>query len=139
MSYSPSNRVSSFQSNFACTISPVTASSRSAPQLVRVPVRLCVRMTIRLNGSLQLSLRLCVYHLASHRIFTFRSAACPRPSPRMRAYNLWYTRVCIPRTPSRRSPSLAGSHCFNQPLHVSCLHVNDTTRFDLSARVTLVQ
>ena len=56
------------------------------------------------------------------------------------AYNLWYTRVCIPPlTPSRRSPSLAGSHCFNPSLHISCLHVNDTTRFDLSARVTLVQ
>ena len=76
----------------------------------------------------------------SHRIFTFRSAARPRPSPSVRAYNLWSTRVCIPPlTPSCRSPSLAGSHCFNPSLHISCLHVNDPTRFDLSARVILVQ
>ena len=47
----PSSRVASRQ---------VTASSPSAPQLVRVPVRPCVRMTIRLSGSLQLSLRPCV-------------------------------------------------------------------------------
>ena len=45
MSYYPSNRVSSFQTNFACTISP------------------------------------------SHRISTFRSAARPRPSPSVRAYD----------------------------------------------------
>ena len=33
----------------------VTASSPSAPQLVRVPVRPCVRMTIRLSGRLRVS------------------------------------------------------------------------------------
>ena len=47
----PSSRVASRQ---------VTASSPSAPHLVRVPVRPCVRMTIRLSGTLQLSLRPCV-------------------------------------------------------------------------------
>ena len=93
----PPDRLTTFRSVFACTISP------------------------------------------SHRIFTFRSAARPRPSPSVRAYNLWSTRVCIPLTPSCRSPSLAGSHCSNPSLHISCLHVNDTTRFDLSVRVTLVQ
>ena len=49
--FAPSLRVPSRQ---------VPASSPSAPQLIRVPVRLCVRMTIRLSGSLQLSLRPCV-------------------------------------------------------------------------------
>ena len=63
MSYSPSNRVSSFQFNFACTISPSHRIStfRSAARPRPSP---SVRMTIRLSGSLQLSLRLCVYHLA---------------------------------------------------------------------------
>ena len=104
MSYSPSNRVSSFQFNFACTISPSHRIStfRSAARPRPSP---SVRMTIRLSGSLQLLLRHCVYHLASPRIFKFRSAARRRPSPFVLAYDHLSKQESTTFAPSLRVPS----------------------------------
>ena len=59
----PPDRPTTFRSVFACTISPSHRifTFRSAARPRPSP---SVRMTIRLSRSLQLSLRLCAYHLA---------------------------------------------------------------------------
>ena len=81
MSYSPSNRVSSFQFNFACTISP------------------------------------------SHRISTFRSAARPRPSPSVRAYD---------HLSKRESTTFALSVCASFRLNTASLRssVRSVSKYD---------